>query len=185
MTLKHNQQPTAQDVVLGGQIATPLGGVVLGGIEGVKRRLASPAIALKIAALREALNYGEAGLNLVLEGLQNESIKVQRTAQLLLWHRPEAYISQVLASYSQYHLFDIIDTLRDHEEAIASLALSSSGRILYSTGADFTIKVWDLGKEESRGKQIGTIRGHKQMVTSIALSTNGKILVSGSRDKTI
>ena len=53
-----NHQPKAQDAVFGGQAETPLGSLVLGGIEGVKRRLASPAIALKVTALREALNYG-------------------------------------------------------------------------------------------------------------------------------
>ena len=185
-----NHQPKAQDTVFGGQAETPLGSLVLGGIEGVKRRLASPAIALKVTALREALNYGDAGLNLVLQNLQNESIKVQRTAQLLLWHSSEPHVHQILANYNQYHLFDIIDTLQGHKEAIASLALSLTGRILYSAGVDFTIQVWDLGKVEDRSKQnqskqIGIIQGHKQIVTSLALSANGKLLVSGSRDKTI
>lgn len=66
MISKPQQQPKSQDAVLGGQSSPPLGGLVLGGIEGVKRRLASPAIASRISALREAFNYGEIGLNLVL-----------------------------------------------------------------------------------------------------------------------
>jgi len=178
-------KPTAQDAVLGGQVPPPLGAVVLGGLEGVKCRLSSPAIAPRIAALREALNYGATGLELILRGLEDESLKVQRTALLLLWRRPESHIRQALANYSQYHLFDIVDTLQGHSEAIATLALSSNGRILYSAGADFTIKVWDLGKDQTQHKQIGAIRGHSHIVTSIALSANGRILVSGSRDKTI
>ena len=162
-----------------------MGAVVLGGIEGVKRRLASPAIAPRISALREALNYGETGLNLVLQGLGDQSLKVQRTALWLLWRRPEAHIRQIVANYSQYHLFDIVETIQGHEEAIVSLALSANGRILYSAGADFKIKVWDIGKEKNQPKQIGVIRGHDHIVTSIALSANGRILASGSRDKTI
>jgi COMPASS component SWD3 len=182
MIFPSNQQPKSRDAVLGGQGSPPLGGVVLGGIEGVKRRWSSLAIAPRMSALREALNYGETGLNLVLQGLQDDSLKVQRTALLLLWRRPESHIRQALAKYSQYHLFDIVNTLQGHA-AIASLALSANGKILYSAGADFTIKVWDLEKGEN--KQIGTIRGHSHIVTSIALSANGRILVSGSRDKTI
>jgi WD40 repeat protein len=178
-------KPTAQDAVLGGQVPPPLGAVVLGGLEGVKRRLSSPAIAPRMAALREALNYGATGLDLVVQGLEDESLKVQRTALLLLWRRPESHIRQALANYSQYHLFDIVDTLQGHAEAIATLALSANGRILYSAGADFTIKVWDLGKDRTQHRQIGTIRGHNHIVTSIALSANGRILASGSRDKTI
>ena len=56
MTLQPKQHPKSQDALLGGQTLPPLGGVVLGRFEGVKRRFASPAIASKIAALREALN---------------------------------------------------------------------------------------------------------------------------------
>ncbi|MFN5924892.1 MAG: WD40 repeat domain-containing protein, partial [Pseudanabaena sp.] len=189
MQSKSYQQPKSQDAVLGGQAPPPLGGVVLGGIAGVKRRLASPAIAPRISALREALNYGETGLNLILQGLQDESLQVQRTALLLLWRRPEPYIRQIVEKYSQFHLFDIVDTLQGHQESISTLALSANGRILYSAGADFTIKVWDLGRKDNssqrQSKQIGVIRGHTQIVTSIALSANGRILVSGSRDKTI
>ena len=55
--LAHNRQPQAKDVVLGGRSPVPFGSVVLGGIAGVKQRLASTAIAAKISALTEALNY--------------------------------------------------------------------------------------------------------------------------------
>ncbi|MCX5936231.1 MAG: hypothetical protein NTU99_15935 [Pseudanabaena sp. LacPavin_0818_WC45_MAG_42_6] len=69
-------KPTAQDAVLGGQVPPPLGAVVLGGLEGVKRRLSSPAIASRMAALREALNYGATGLDLVVQGLEDESCRL-------------------------------------------------------------------------------------------------------------
>jgi WD40 repeat protein len=72
----------------------------------------------------------------------------------LLWRRPESHIRQALANYSQYHLFDIVDTLQGHAEAIATLALSANGRILYSAGADFTIKVWDLGKDRTQHSRL-------------------------------
>jgi hypothetical protein len=47
--------------------------LVLEGLEGVKKQLASEAIEQKVAALAEALNYGEAGLALVIEVLKEQS----------------------------------------------------------------------------------------------------------------
>ena len=155
--LAHNRQPQAKDVVLGGRSPVPFGSVVLGGIAGVKQRLASTAIAAKISALTEALNYGKSGIDLIIHCLEDESLLVQRTALLLLWRRSETYVQQSLTKYSQYYLFDIIDTIQGAQQAIASLALSPNGKILYSAGSDFKIRVWDLSKE-SKGKYILTVR---------------------------
>ena len=66
-------QPRAYDVVLGSQAKAPLGGVVLGGLEGVKQRLSSGAVEYQLAALSEALKYGDAGLDLVIQALQNQA----------------------------------------------------------------------------------------------------------------
>ncbi|MEL6459182.1 MAG: hypothetical protein AAFX46_18070 [Cyanobacteria bacterium J06636_27] len=55
------------DAVLGGENPPLPDSVVLGGIEGVKRRFASKVVEVRIAALRDALNYGDAGLDLVIE----------------------------------------------------------------------------------------------------------------------
>ncbi|HEY9607964.1 WD40 repeat domain-containing protein [Allocoleopsis sp.] len=70
--MKENpDQPREQDVVLGGQV--PFGSLVLGGLENVKRRLASAVEAQRISALSDALKYGTAGLDLVIQALKNES----------------------------------------------------------------------------------------------------------------
>ncbi len=114
-------QPQAHDAVLGGQTPAPIGAAVLGGMAGVQQRIASQAIAARIAALREAQNYGEHGLNLIIQSLNDPVRQVQHTALSLLWRRPELHIQQVLAQYSPYQLFDIVDTLQGHREAIASL----------------------------------------------------------------
>ncbi|OIP70963.1 MAG: myosin kinase [Oscillatoriales cyanobacterium CG2_30_44_21] len=184
MVIKLIQQPQPRDAVLGGKIPPPTFGAVLGGLEGVKQRLNSREVIPQIAALREALNYGEAGLELVIASLTSNNITVQRTAMLLLWRRPESYVQKILAEYSAYYLFDIADTLQSHRDAITSLAISPNGKTLYSAGADFKIKVWNLGKD-NRANCLGTIHGHTHIVTAIALSANGKLLVSGSRDKTV
>ena len=68
-------RPTEYDAVLGGQNSPPIDAAVLGGISGVKSRLAATILAVRIAALSEALNYEEAGLDLVVSALQDESMQ--------------------------------------------------------------------------------------------------------------
>ncbi len=81
--------PKEYDAVLGGQAPDPVAGVVLGGIEGANRRLASPLAEQQVAVLSEALKYGDAGLGWVIQALQDESEQVQRSAYLLLKDREE------------------------------------------------------------------------------------------------
>jgi predicted RNA binding protein YcfA (HicA-like mRNA interferase family) len=68
-------RPREYDAVKGGQNSTPIDAAVLGGISGVKSRLSSTLLAVRIAALSEALKYGEAGLDLVVSALQDESMQ--------------------------------------------------------------------------------------------------------------
>ncbi len=58
----NQNEPREYDAVRGGQNSIPVNAAVLGGIPGVKSRLASPIVEVRIAALSEALKYGEAGL---------------------------------------------------------------------------------------------------------------------------
>ena len=77
-------QPREYDAVLGSKnTATPTD-AVLGGIEGVKRRLAIGDIQSRIMALSQALNYGEAGLDVVIQALQDRSKQIQWSAYGLL-----------------------------------------------------------------------------------------------------
>lgn len=75
-------QPQEDDAVLGGQTPIPMGSAVLGGIAGVKRRLESAIEEQRIVALSEALKYGEAGLDLVIQALKDESKQVEKAAYL-------------------------------------------------------------------------------------------------------
>lgn len=105
----NQNQPRVDDVVLGGQSPPPCEGVVLGGIEGVKRRLSVRAIATRVDALKEALNYGDAGLDLVIQALQDESKQVQRSAYQLLKHTQDPDIKQLLQNYKPWNLFERLD----------------------------------------------------------------------------
>ena len=98
MTNNQNQ-PNQYDAVLGGNNAPPVTGAVLGGIEGVKNRLASSNIEAQIEALNDALNYGDVGLDLVVDALQSKSRKAKDLAYELLVDRNEPELKQLLWRY--------------------------------------------------------------------------------------
>ena len=77
-------QPREFDAVLGGSTSPIFTSAVLGGIEGVKQRLQSKNVDVKFDALWDALNYGEAGLDLIAQRLHDFYGKVSRYAELLL-----------------------------------------------------------------------------------------------------
>jgi hypothetical protein len=78
------------------------GDMVLGGLEGVKKRLASDAVEQKIAALSEAFNYGQAGLDLVIQVLKDKSSPIQSVAYLLLKNKSEQQVNKALQEYYYY-----------------------------------------------------------------------------------
>ena len=107
--MKENpNQPKEYDAVKGGKSQVPLGAAVLGGIPGVKNRLASPIVEVKIAALSEALKYGDAGLDLIIRVLQDESMAVKFAAYSLLKDRDELNIKEQFHKYLPSFEFDVI-----------------------------------------------------------------------------
>jgi formylglycine-generating enzyme required for sulfatase activity len=104
MNINQPNQPRKDDAVLGGK-NTPINAVVLGGIQGVKARL-NPAnpLEVKIAALKDALNYGDAGLEIVIQAWQeNPLIEMKFAAYQLLKERKEPQIKSVISNFN----FDI------------------------------------------------------------------------------
>lgn len=99
-------QPRVYDAVLGGQAPPPVEGVVLGGLQGVKSRLASVLVEARIAALSEALNYGDAGLNLVIGALEDSSRQVRKSAYVLLQQRADFKAKQALQQYKFWNHFE-------------------------------------------------------------------------------
>jgi formylglycine-generating enzyme required for sulfatase activity len=99
--MNNPQQPREYDAVLGGNSPSLEGAAVLGGIEGVKLRLQNPEPQLRIAALNQALNYGEQGLDLVIAGLKDKSWDIQNAAYLILNSRTEPRIKQLLQKPNQ------------------------------------------------------------------------------------
>ncbi|MEG4967721.1 PspA/IM30 family protein [Microcoleus sp. B6-A1] len=99
LVLDNHDQPKPYDAVRGGQLPPPVGGVVLGGLAGVKHRLSSSVNEHRIAALRETLNYGDAGLKIVIKICQSETGTVQRAACDLLRQRLNSIAREKLQAF--------------------------------------------------------------------------------------
>src|SRR4028118_178916 len=109
-------QPREYDAVKGGESQVPFAAAVLGGISGLKSRLASPIVEVKIAALSEALKYGDAGLDLMIGALQDESMAVKLAAFSLLKDRDELNIKEQLHKYLPTFEFDVITVDAEGQE---------------------------------------------------------------------
>ncbi|MEG4283411.1 PspA/IM30 family protein [Microcoleus sp. A006_D1] len=99
LVLENIDQPKPYDAVRGGQVPPPVGGVVLGGLAGVKHRLSSSVSEHRIAALKESLNYGDAGIKIVIKICQSETGPVQRAACDLLRDRLSAIARERLQAF--------------------------------------------------------------------------------------
>jgi formylglycine-generating enzyme required for sulfatase activity len=109
MTETQNQ-PREYDAVKGGESPVPLGAAVLGGIPGVKSRLASPAVEVRIAALSEALKHGKTGLDLIIGALQDDkSMAVKLAAYGLLRGINQLSLKQQFQNYLPTFDFDVIE----------------------------------------------------------------------------
>ncbi len=97
--LDNFDRPQPYDAVRGGQLPPPVGGVVLGGLAGVKHRLSSSVSEHRIAALKETLNYGDAGLEIALAICQSETGPVQRAAREMLRQRLSAIAREKLLAF--------------------------------------------------------------------------------------
>lgn len=95
-------QPREFDAVLGGSTSPIFTSAVLGGIEGVKQRLKHKNVDVRFDALWDALNYGEAGLDLIAQALHDYYGKVSRYAELLLRERGGETGKQALLDYNPW-----------------------------------------------------------------------------------
>ncbi|MEM6753373.1 MAG: hypothetical protein AAF630_10425, partial [Cyanobacteria bacterium P01_C01_bin.38] len=105
-----SEQPRKFDAVLGGSTSPIFTSAVLGGIEGVKQRLKSKNVDVRFDALWDALNYGEAGLDLISQRLHDYYGKVSRYAELLLRERGGEKGKQALLDYNPWKYLTTIDS---------------------------------------------------------------------------
>jgi formylglycine-generating enzyme required for sulfatase activity len=117
MSINQPNQPRKDDAVLGGE--NPLiNAAVLGGIQGLKACLnsANSSLEEKIAALKNAFNYGDEGLDIVIQSLQqNPLIEIKLVAYQLLKER-EAKIKKSLSDSPDIFNFDVITVNKEGVE---------------------------------------------------------------------
>ncbi|WP_146141100.1 GUN4 domain-containing protein [Stenomitos frigidus] len=104
-------QPGKDDVVLGGSGVIPTGAVILGGLDGVRRRLTSPLPEQRAAALPDALQYAQRGLNLVIRALGDRSPTVQQAAYELLQACTEPKVVRAVEQFYASAYYDHLQRL--------------------------------------------------------------------------
>ncbi|HEY9608888.1 WD40 repeat domain-containing protein [Allocoleopsis sp.] len=173
-------QPQSDDAVLGGQNPTLASSLVLGGLEGVKRRLASTAVEPKIAALKEALKYGQAGLDLVIQALKNESKSIAKAVYWELRGSSEPLAQKALKQYNPYQFLECIFSGDLANNGTNAIAISPDSQTLVC-GCNKDIVIWNL----HTGKWLRTLKGHFSLVYCVTISPDGQTLASSSQDRTI
>jgi hypothetical protein len=103
-----HHHPQKFDAVLGNQ--TPIANsLILGGLAGVKARSNSDRLQVKILALKEAMNYGDPGLDLVVRSLDDPAPQIVETAYELLKDRSEPFVRDRIERYLDDRELEIED----------------------------------------------------------------------------
>ena len=139
-------------------------------IEEVKKQLSSQSEQERLAALSKTINYGQQGLELLIEqSIKDRSDRVKQFA-----YRVFRGDNSDLSGNTPESLTPC------PTDIITSLAISPDNTILVG-GSWKKIWVWNL----QTGGIIRSIQGHSHWVLSVAISPDGNTLVSGSADKNI
>lgn len=168
MMADNSNQPREYDAVLGGQSQIPIAAAVLGGIAGVKQRLNSPSIEPRIAAVKDAPKYGDAGLNLAIQALLDPAPEVQRVAYLTLQPRRETLVREALKQFVPYQLFDCIRTVKTG----TNVAISPRGDRTASLHGKI-IRICDL----ETGEILYTVDKYPRAKETFVLSQESEVLV--------
>lgn len=183
-------KPRKYDAVLGGELPPPVNGVVLGGLEGVRNRLQSSVLEAQVAALSEALNYGDAGLEIVIQALENKSVKVRLAAYQILRSRPESSVKQTLQDFNIYEFFRCDRTLQAYYQQVHSVAISPDSKTLVCGAGDNRHNsinspiVWNLETKEQKF-DLRFNHHHTGDINWIAISPDGQKMISAGADKII
>lgn len=187
-------QPSKFDAVLGSQIPPPIDGIVLGGIEGVKYHLKSSAVKVQVAALSEAINYGNLGLELVVQALKNQSLCLRRSAYSLLKFRSETWVKEAIEAFNSYELLHCDRTINTGFKPVHSLAISSDSHVLVCGGGNnpdnartTPPSVWNLrtGELFLTLHSYHTSKINQVAISRVAISRDGQRIISAGNDNSI
>jgi COMPASS component SWD3 len=164
-------QPSNTDAILGGQNPAPIDTAILGGIDGLKQRIASKDENLQISALHEALKYDDSGVELLIQVWEKESSNLKWQAFSLLREREEEKVKNALAAHNPWVNLSCIHTW-EQNAAVKCIIIDREGNSLFS-GNGFGINVLDL-----RSKQQGSLSLQHSNTSAIAIAADGKTLIS-------
>ena len=135
---ENQNQPREYDAVLGGKNPPPVNGAVLGGIEGVKLRLAANNELARVAAVREAMKYGEVGLDLAIASLEDDSWQVRSEAVYSLQEKlTHPKVKALLANGK---------LIRIYRNEFETVTVNARGEIIKREPHQADIFVEDLGR---------------------------------------
>ncbi len=157
-------QPREYDAVFSGHAPPPLDGAVLGGLEGVKNRLKSTVAKERAAALIEALRYGEEGLDLLVEALQDSSKQVRRFAFRLLRQRGGLKGEQALLGYDPWLFFTTLEDWKTEEfnpkvgiaDPVGTAYVVESKKV--SSGNNFKLHQFYALLQDSQAKKLEALK---------------------------
>lgn len=164
-----SNHPHASDAVLSNRMQPPRASLVLGGLVGVQHQFASQIVEQRQAAVFQAAKYGEAGLALLIQALQDPSLIVQKAAYWTLQQQPQTMARQALRRYEVYRLFTCLCTLQGHQQGITAVALSPDQKTIVSAGRDQMLRVWDIPTQA----EVMTI-AEAEFVYGIAISPDNR-----------
>jgi COMPASS component SWD3 len=173
--MNDSNQPTKYDAVQGGQAPPLINTAVLGGIQGVEKRLGTGLPEYQIAALNDALNYEEAGLNVILKSLEYTQGKVKLLAYSHLRNRSESWIKEALKAYNPYDFLQCVYTFKVNSN---HAALSLNNEILvYATNSLHYTK---LKNRDSRASSFNW--RHAGKINTFVISSDGQKIISAGSD---
>ncbi|MEV4116097.1 helix-turn-helix domain-containing protein [Nonomuraea sp. NPDC049695] len=71
-----------------------------------------------------------------------------------------------------------------HTDGVMSAAFRSDGRVLATSGADRTARLWDVD-DARRPRPLAVLRGHTDTVRTVAFDPRGRLLATASYDHTV
>ncbi|KAL4505772.1 hypothetical protein ABPG73_004657 [Tetrahymena malaccensis] len=77
--------------------------------------------------------------------------------------------------------FQLIKTIREHNQVISSVAFSTDGKYLVTGSNENAFKIW---KVDNEFELMNKIEGHNIPISSVAFSFNNKYFATSSEDKT-
>ena len=158
--------------------------VFWGALPGFDRRLKGATVQQKIAAMKEAVNRGQEGLDLAIAGLKDTSLQVQQAAYELLRSKSSTQsVKKALLEYNPYAFFECLYEIEVRLNTVNPTAIRLH-QFLQQYGKTLGEPTMGL-REGINGQLLRTLSAHSKPVNAIAFSLDGKILASGSDDRTI